>query len=99
MEDLNINSFDYHDIESLKKVQSNSSKDIFAFYTESNKLDKNNSYCNSPYNNQCNTVLESILYSGIIKTNISDLFPVFTILKNSCNNTFLNKMDEKNLKI
>ena len=38
------------------------------------------------------TILESTMHSGIIKANMSDHFPIFTILENSCNN---NKNYEK----
>ena len=37
-------------------------------------------------------ILESTMHSGIIKGNISDHFPVFTILENRCNK---NKMISK----
>ena len=30
-------------------------------------------------------ILESIMHSGIMKANISDNFPIFVILENSCN--------------
>ena len=36
-------------------------------------------------------ILESTMYSGIIKTNISELLPVLTILENCCNNNETNE--------
>ena len=36
-------------------------------------------------------ILESTMHCGIIKANISDDFPIFAILKNSCNKKKLRK--------
>ena len=79
MRDLNISSFDYDNIESVKKIQSD-----FCSFTERNHSDKNDQYYQLPV--ITDGILESTLYFGIIKTNTSHYFPIFTILENSCNN-------------
>ena len=50
--DLNINSFDYDNNESVtKNCQSNFSEWFFASFIESCQDSKDSSYCNWPYNN------------------------------------------------
>ena len=63
----------------LKRFESDFSKWILASYTENNQSDKNSRYCNKPI---ITAILKSAMHSGIIKTNIFYLFPIFTILEN-----------------
>ena len=43
-------------------------------------------------------ILESIMHSGIMKANISDDFPIFVILENSCNKNKNYKKKKKKAK-
>ena len=70
--DLNINSFDYGNNELVKK--------IFNLIFRSGFLP-----LIQKVTRVTSTTATAIIHSGIIKSNISDHFPIFTILENSCN--------------
>ena len=82
--DLNINSFDY-DNNALVKSFSNLIflSGFLPLIQRATKVTKTK--VTAIDHIITDAIFESTMHSGIIKANISDHFPTFTILENSCN--------------
>ena len=83
--DLNINSFDYDNNE----LVTNFFKMIFesGFLPLTQRATRvTRTMATATDHIITDAILESTLHFGIIKANVSDHFPIFTILENSCNN-------------
>ena len=81
--DFNINSFDYDNNVSVR----NFFNPIFqsGYLPLTQRATKVTTTATAIDHIITDAMLESIIYSGIIKANISDHFAIFTILENSCN--------------
>ena len=82
--DLNINSFDY-DNNVLVKNFSNLifQSEFLPLIQRATRVTRTTATAIDHI--ITDAILESTMHSGIIKANISDLFPIFTILENSWN--------------
>ena len=77
--DLNINSFDYDNNALLKDFQSDFSKCFLSLTQRTTRVTRTTATTTDRI--VTDAILESTLHSGIIKTNISDNFPIFAILE------------------
>ena len=91
MGDLNINSFDYDNIESRKNFFNLIFQSGFLLLIQrATRMIRTK--VTAIDHIITDAILESIMHFGVIKTNISDHFPTFTIFKNSCNNNEANEV-------
>ena len=82
--DLNINSFDYDNNELVKKLFNLTFQSGFLpLIQRATRVTRTTATAIGHI--ITDAILESIMHCGIIKANISDHFPIFTILENSCN--------------
>ena len=89
--DLNINSFDYDNNALVKKfVNLIFQSGFLPLIQRATRVTRTTATAIDHI--ITNAILESTMHSGIIKANISDHFPIFAILENSCNK---NKSYEK----
>ena len=89
---LNINSFDYDNNALVKKFFNLIFQSGFLSLIQ-NATRVTRTTATATDHIITHAMLESIMLSGIIKTNISDRFPIFAILENNCNK---NKNYKKN---
>ena len=91
IEDLTINSFDYGNNELVKKIFNLLFQS--GFLTHIQRATRVTRTAATAFDHiKTDVTLESTMHSGTKKANISDHFPIFTILENSCNK---NKYYEK----
>ena len=84
VEDLNINSFDYDNNELVKKFFNLIFQSGFlTLIQRATRVTRTTATAIDHI--KTDVTLESTMNSGTIKANISDHFPIFTILENSCN--------------
>ena len=82
--DLNINSFDYDNSTLVKKIFSLIFQSGFLpLIQRATRVARTTAIAIDHI--ITHAILESSMHSGIIKANISDHFPIFAILENSCN--------------
>ena len=79
--DRNINSFDYDNNELVKKLIFQSG--FLLLIQSGTRVTRTTATAIDHI--ITDAILESTMHSGFIKANISEHFPIFTILENSCN--------------
>ena len=81
---LNINSFDYGNNALVKKIFNLIFQNGFlSLIQKATRVTRTTATATDHI--ITHAMLESIMHSGIIKRNICDHFPIFTILENNCN--------------
>ena len=83
--DLNINSFDYDNNALVKNFFNLIFHTGFLLLIQRATTRVTRRTATAIDHNITDAILESTIHSGIIKVNISDHFPIFAILENSCN--------------
>ena len=88
--DLNINSFDYDNNELVKKIFNPIFQSGFLpLIQRATRVSRTTA--TGIDHIITDAILESTMHSGIIKANISDHFPIFIILENSCSKKKITK--------